>query len=93
MGPLDALNHLINLLLPAVVLGLLSASISKLLWRTALRAVTWRRLAGWACTAALLALLAGLVLSGRDGRMATYAGMVLASAASLWWVGFGPGRR
>jgi len=32
------------------------------------------------------------VVFGRDGRMATYAGMVLASAGALWWRGFGPGR-
>ncbi len=93
MGPLDLLWHLLNLLLPAVGLGLLAAGLSKLLWRSALRAVPWRRLAGWASTAAGLALLAGLLLSGRDGRMATYAAMVLASASALWWVGFGPGRR
>jgi len=93
MGPLDALFHLGNLLLPALGLGLLSAGLSKLLWRSALRGVAWRRLAGWACGAALAALLAGLVLTGRDGRMATYAAMVLACAGALWWVGFGPGRR
>ncbi|HOB96818.1 MAG TPA: hypothetical protein PK306_23095 [Aquabacterium sp.] len=93
MGPLDALNHLVNLLLPALALGLLAASLSKLLWRKALGPVAWKRLAAWACAAALLALLAGLVITGRDGRMVTYAGMVLASAAALWWVGFGPGKR
>jgi hypothetical protein len=93
MGPFDALNHLVNLLLPALALGLLASGLSKLLWRSALRSVAWQRLAGWACGAALLALLAGLVIAGRDGRMATYAGMVLASAVALWWVGFGPGRR
>jgi hypothetical protein len=32
------------------------------------------------------------VVFGRDGRMATYAGMVLATAGALWWWGFGPGR-
>ena len=93
MGPLDALIHIANLLLPAVGLGLLSAALCKLLWRSALRGVAWRRLAGWACGAALLALLAGLAITGRDGRMATYAAMVLSSAAALWWAGFGPGRR
>jgi uncharacterized membrane protein len=93
MGPLDALNHLLNLLLPAVVLGALSAGLSKLFWRSALQSVAWRRLAAWSGGAALLALLAGLVVSGRDGRMATYVAMVVASAAALWWVGFGPGRR
>lgn len=93
MGPLDVLFHLVNLLLPALGMGAIAAGLSKLLWRAALRPVAWRRLAAWASGAALLALLAGLVLTGRDGRMATYAAMVLASAAALWWVGFGPGRR
>ena len=93
MGPLDALWHVLNLLAPALGLGLIAAGLSKLLWRRALAAVPWRRLTAWACAAALLALVAGLVLSGHDGRMATYAAMVLASAVALWWVGFGPGRR
>jgi hypothetical protein len=93
MGPLDALWHLLNLLLPAAGLGLIAASLAKLLWRAALAQVAWRRLAGWASAAAGLALLAGLVLTGRDGRMATYAAMVLCSALALWWAGFGPGRR
>ena len=48
MGPLDALWHLLNLLLPAVGLGLIAASLAKLLWRAALAPVAWRRLAGWA---------------------------------------------
>ena len=93
MGPFDALWHVLNLLAPALGLGVMAASLSKLLWRRALAAVRLRRLAAWACGAALLALLAGLVLSGHDGRMATYAAMVLASTMALWWVGFGPGRR
>ena len=93
MGPLDALWHLLNMLLPAVGLGAIAAGLSKLLWRSALRGVAWKRLAGWASAGAGLALLGGLVLTGRDGRMATYAAMVLASAGALWWAGFGPGRR
>ena len=88
MGPLDALWHLLNLLLPAVGLGTIAAGLSKLLWRAALRGVAWRRLALWASGSAGLALVCGLVLSGRDGRMATYAAMVLASAGALWWAGF-----
>ncbi|MES2719209.1 MAG: hypothetical protein V4795_25835 [Pseudomonadota bacterium] len=88
MGPLDALWHLLNLLAPALGLGLIAASLSKLLWRSALAGVRWQHLAAWACGAAVLALLAGLMLSGRDGRMATYAAMVLACALALWWAGF-----
>ena len=88
MGPLDALWHLLNLVAPALGLGLTAASLSKLLWRQALAAVPWARLAAWGCGAALLALLAGLVWTGRDGRMATYTAMVLACALALWWAGF-----
>jgi cobalamin biosynthesis protein CobD/CbiB len=93
MGPLDALWHLANLFTPAVALGALAAGLAKLLWRRDLAAVRWQRLAGAACLACMVVTLAGLVLLGRDGKMATYAGMVLACALTLWWRGFGPGRR
>ena len=93
MGPLDALWHLGNLFAVPVALGLLSAALAKLLWRRELAAVTWRRLATPACAVCALVVLAGLVAFGRDGKMATYAAMVAACALTLWWRGFGPGRR
>ena len=55
--------------------------------------MSWRRLASWATGAGALTLLAGLVIFGRDGRVATYAAIVVASAAALWWAGFGAPRR
>ena len=88
MGPIDALIHLFNLIAPGLGLGLISAALAKLLWRRELAAVAWRRLAGWGASASTVALLAGLVITGRDGRMATYGAMVLACALSLWWAGF-----
>jgi hypothetical protein len=91
--PLDALWHLLNFAVPAFALGLISAVGAKLLWRRELAAVSWWRLARDASLAALLVLLAGLVLTGHDGRMATYAAMVVASALMLWWRGLGPGRQ
>ena len=93
MGPLDALWHVANLFTPALALGMLAAALAKLLWRGGLAAVPWRRLAGPACAASAAVTLAGLALLGRDGRMATYAAMVVACALTLWWQGFGPGRR
>jgi hypothetical protein len=84
---------LLNFLLPAVGLGLLSAAGAKLLWRRELAAVAWQRLARDASLAAGLVLVAGLVVFRQDGRMLTYAFMVLACAIMLWWRGFGPGRR
>jgi hypothetical protein len=88
VGPLDALNHLFNLIAPGLGMGALAAALTKLLWRRQLAGVPWRRLASWAAAASILALLGGLVITGRDGRMGTYAAMVLACAAALWWVGF-----
>ena len=92
MGPLDALWHLSNLFLPALGLGALAAALAKLLWRRELKAVSYRRLAWTACAACAAVVLGGLVLFGRDGKMATYAAMVAACALTLWWRGFGPGR-
>lgn len=93
MGPIDALNHLLAFFLPAVALGGISAALAKLTWRKALHAVRWSRLALWSGAACAIVSVAGLVVFGRDGMMATYGAMVLASALALLWAGFGPGRR
>jgi uncharacterized membrane protein len=92
MGPLDAVWHLVNLFLPSLMLGAMASALAKLVWRRQLAGVRWRRLAGASAAAAAVVVLLGLVVFGRDGRMATYAGMVLATAGALWWFGFGPGR-
>lgn len=86
---LDLLDHLLNFLAPALGIAVMAAAGAKLLWRNALRPVPWFRLAGWGAMASILALIAGLVVFGRDGRMATYMGMVTANAVALWWQGFG----
>ena len=93
MNPWDALIHLVNFALPALCVGWLGAAFSKLLWRGTLHGVALRRLGMWASAAGLAALVAGLVVFGRDGKMATYGAMVIACAAGLWWAGWGPGRR
>ncbi len=93
MSAFDALNHLFNFFLPALVVGPLSAAFAKGLWRSELRAVRWRRLASWATAASALALLGGLATFGRDGMMATYGAMVVAAALALLWAGWRPGGR
>lgn len=93
MGPLDALWHVLNFFVPALGLGLLGSAAVKLLWRHELKGVAWRRLAFWTVGAGAMTLLAGLVFLGRDGRMTTYGALIVVSAAVLWWIGFGPGRR
>ena len=88
MGPLDAFWHLLNLLAPAVGVALVSASLAKLIWRRDLARVPWLRMVSWTAIIGTLTLVAGLVLFGQDGKMATYAGLVIASALTLWWTGF-----
>jgi hypothetical protein len=88
MGPLDAIWHLLNLFGPALGLGLIAPSLAKLLWRRELAKVRWTALAGWVAGAGAAVQVGGLVLLGRDGRMATYAALVLACAVALWWRGF-----
>ncbi len=89
MTALDALIHLLNFVLPALLLGSISALLAKLVWLRALGGVSVLRLAAWACGAALLALAGGLVVTGRDGSMVTYGVMLLACAAALGWAGWG----
>ena len=93
MDLLDIFWHLANFFAPAALVGLLTPLLAKLLWRRALAGVRWTRMSTWAMGGAAVTLVAGLILFGRDGRMATYGAMVLACAAGAWWAGFGPGRR
>lgn len=93
MSPIDALWHLLNFFAPAVGVGLLTSAFAKLLWRRELKGARWIRLALWATLCCALALVAGLVVFGHDGKMVTYAAMVFACGVVLWFVGFGPLRR
>jgi hypothetical protein len=92
MGPLDALWHLFNFLLLPAGLGLVAASLCKLLWWRGLHTLRWSRLAWPAAGVAVLIQILLLVWLGRDGRMTTYAAQVVGVALALWWVAFGPRR-
>lgn len=93
MGPIDAFWHLLNFFAPAVGVGLITSAFAKLLWRRELKAAGWIRLALWATAGCAFVLVAGLIVFGHDGKMATYAAMVCACGLMLWLVGFGPLRR
>lgn len=87
MLPSDAFWHLTNFFAPAVVLGAFAAALMKLIWRG--EVVTGGlRLWAWGSGAAALASIGGVLWFERDGRIATYAAMVVACAAALWWTGF-----
>jgi hypothetical protein len=88
VGPIDAFWHLANFFMPALGVALIGSTACKLLWRRELVAVRWHRLAFCAALAGASALVAGLALFGRDGKMATYGMLVAATAFGLWWSGF-----
>ncbi len=85
MGAWDAINHLLNLFWPGLALAAVAAAAAKGLWRQRLRARTWAWLAGALACANVGVATAGLLISGHDGRMATWVVMVLGDAAVLLW--------
>ncbi|MBS0509215.1 MAG: hypothetical protein JSR53_17725 [Proteobacteria bacterium] len=84
MSPLAALNHLLNFAAPALALALLLVLASHLFMRK--MAITH----GWLVPVAInfvvgcTVLAGGLAWLGRDGKMLTYAALVLACASSQW---------
>ena len=87
MGFFSALNHAWNFFLPALALALLVPSLARLVWRRELKGRAWRRQVQWTAVANAAVLVLGLILTGQDGAVATYAGLVLASAVVVWWTG------
>ena len=84
MPLIDALIHAVNFAAPAAFLAVLMPLLAKLMMP---RRSTM--LAGWAqvlinFAVCLALLLLGLVFFGRDGKMATYALLVLGAATTQW---------
>jgi hypothetical protein len=84
LSPLHLINTLANFAAPALVVALLCAILPRILMRKGSRASHFFRCAAINCVAGLAALLAGLWYFGNDGKMATYAALVLAVASSQW---------
>lgn len=83
MGPADVVFHLMGFAMPALALALLLPLAARLLVPTARGRSWWLAFAANFVTG-LAALAAGLWYFGRDGKMATYAALVLAVASSQW---------
>ena len=80
------INHLLNFIAPALWLAVFLPAAGRLLWRRAPARLPLVEQAGIQLVLGVLVLLAGLVVLGRDGATATYAGLVLASALAQWWM-------
>lgn len=81
-------DHLLNLLAPAALMAVLLVVLARLIpgffrSKQPFAQVWWAQIAiNFIVGAGVLA--AGLVLLGRDGKMLTYVGVVLAMACSQW---------
>ena len=85
---LDALGliwHFAHFLAPAIGVGALTAGLCKLLWRRSLSKAAWFTLAWQSSLAGGIVLVAGLLATGHDGRMGTYAALVVVCALVPWW--------
>ena len=82
------LDHILNFIAPAAVVALLLVLAARLLKRFLVSNRSFFR-SIWAQLATIFivnvcVLVAGLVFFGNDGKMATYAAMVLAAALCQW---------
>jgi len=84
MAPLDLFNHLINFVAPAFAVGFISALLGRLSMRKAAGTPSWWLQGAINFIVGVAVLAGGLVYFGRDGKMATYAALVLACASSQW---------
>ena len=84
MGPLALLNHAINFVAPAAWLALLVPLLSIFVIRKRAVAHNFKAQVAINFVACLVALVLGLALFGRDGKMLTYLALVLVSATSQW---------
>ena len=84
MGFLAALNHFLNFVAPAAAVALVLVLAGRIGGqKSAFRPVWWAQ-AAINFVVGCAVLLGGLVLTGSDGKMATYAALVVAVASSQW---------
>ena len=84
MGPWDAFNHLLNFAAPAAAMALLLALSGRFLGSKTPVALSWWARAAIVFVVGVAMLAAGLLVWGRDGKMLTYAALVLACATCQW---------
>ncbi len=84
MDPLTLANHLLNFVAPALAVAALTLLGSRFLMKKPPLVRTWWSQLAINFIVGALVLAAGLWIFGRDGKMATYAALVLACASCQW---------
>ena len=84
MAFLDQLNHLLNFCAPAFAVGILLAVFGSFVGKKSPSVPASSVQAAINCIAGVVALALGLWFFGRDGKMASYAAMLVATASTQW---------
>ena len=84
MGPIAALTHLLNFAAPALSLALLVTLAANFFMRKKPPALALSTQLAINIVASGVVFGLGLWLTGRDGKMASYAAMAVACATSQW---------
>lgn len=84
MGPLDLLFHILSFLAPAVAVAAMVAAAARMLLPSQAKGRSWWSYAAINSVVGVVVSAAGLWYFGVDGKMATYAALVLAVASSQW---------
>ena len=84
MGLLNTLNHLLNFAAPAFALAVLMPAFARLTTRGKASGSGFATQSAVNFAACLAVLLAGLWIEGQDGKMLTYAAMVVVCASTQW---------
>jgi hypothetical protein len=85
MSFFDLANHLFNFVLPAIAMGVMMPLFSRLILRKTPVKRSLRSQILITSLAGMAVLLAGLVIFRTDGKMLTYAALVLVAAVCQWW--------
>jgi len=85
MGLFDLLYHLLNFIAPALVVGALLALGAPIFMGNRATGRAFVAQAAINSVAGVLALGVGLWFFGRDGKMLSYAALVVAAATSQWF--------
>ncbi|ART50221.1 hypothetical protein [Acidovorax carolinensis] len=84
MGPLDVLFHALNFMAPAAALAALLVLGGRFIRSKGALTLSWKAQLAINFIVGCAVLVAGLVVLGRDGKMLTYAALVLACASCQW---------
>jgi hypothetical protein len=87
VGPLELLRHLLSFAAPALVVAVLVAGIARIVLPPAARPASWWMGVAINAIAGIVVLAAGLWVYGRDGKMMTYAALVVVVATVQWLCG------